>query len=121
MRGGVWWGARSGEEKLPDTCLLQVCRRMGLLTHAAPVPGISCANLYNLGIIGGALLAPWLGIYGLVAGVVAGALLFLLVQLPGLRAVGARYTPASQRKTKTTGQREQLIELGALMPSASYC
>jgi putative peptidoglycan lipid II flippase len=58
------------------------------------------ANLYNVGIIGGALLAPWLGIYGLVAGVVAGAALFLLVQLPGLRAVGARYAlPNDQRPT----------------------
>jgi putative peptidoglycan lipid II flippase len=52
------------------------------------------ANLYNLGSIGGALLlAPWLGIYGLVWGVIAGAALFLLVQAPGLRSVGARYTP----------------------------
>jgi putative peptidoglycan lipid II flippase len=49
------------------------------------------ANLYNLGIIGGALLAPWLGVYGLVAGLNAGALLFLAVQLPGLAAAGARY------------------------------
>jgi putative peptidoglycan lipid II flippase len=49
------------------------------------------SNLYNVGIIGGALLARWLGIYGLVWGVAAGAGLFLLVQLPGLRAVGWRY------------------------------
>lgn len=49
------------------------------------------SNLYNLGIIGGALLAPWLGVYGLVWGVNLGAALFVLVQLPGLRAVGARY------------------------------
>ncbi|MGQ9829043.1 MAG: murein biosynthesis integral membrane protein MurJ [Roseiflexus sp.] len=49
------------------------------------------SNLYNLGIIGGALLGPWLGIYGLVWGVNIGAALFLLVQLPGLRAVGATY------------------------------
>jgi len=51
------------------------------------------ANLYNLGIIGGALLLAPLGIYGLVAGVLAGAALFLLVQLPGLRAIQMRYTP----------------------------
>jgi putative peptidoglycan lipid II flippase len=51
------------------------------------------SNLYNVGIIGGALLAPWLGISGLVWGVVAGAVLFLLVQLPGLREVGWRYRP----------------------------
>jgi putative peptidoglycan lipid II flippase len=49
------------------------------------------SNLYNLGIIAGALAAPWLGIQGLVWGVNFGALLFLLVQLPGLRQVGARY------------------------------
>jgi putative peptidoglycan lipid II flippase len=58
-----------------------------------PVVG---ANLYNLGIIGGALLAPWLGIDGLIWGVLAGAALFLLVELPGLRAVGARYTPTAR-------------------------
>ncbi len=58
------------------------------------------ANLYNLGIIGGALvLAPWLGIYGLVCGVIAGAALFLLVQLPGLRRVGARYSPGLGLRT----------------------
>lgn len=52
------------------------------------------SNLYNLGIIGGALLlAPTMGIYGLVWGVIAGAALFVLVQLPGLLAVGLRYTP----------------------------
>lgn len=49
------------------------------------------SNLYNLGIIGGALFAPWLGVYGLVWGVNIGAALFVLVQLPGLRAVGAMY------------------------------
>lgn len=46
------------------------------------------SNLYNLGIIGGALLAPWLGIYGLAWGVNIGAALFLLVQLPGVRRTG---------------------------------
>ncbi|WP_157042678.1 lipid II flippase MurJ [Roseiflexus castenholzii] len=49
------------------------------------------SNLYNLGIIGGALFGPWLGIYGLVWGVNIGAALFVLVQLPGLRSVGATY------------------------------
>lgn len=57
-----------------------------LLPAAAPV-------LYNLAIIGGAwLLAPWLGVYGLALGVVGGALAHLLVQLPGLWRVGARYS-----------------------------
>src|SRR5262245_12919541 len=48
------------------------------------------ANLYNLGIGAGALaIAPGLGIDGLVWGVLGGAALFLLVELPGLRGVGA--------------------------------
>jgi putative peptidoglycan lipid II flippase len=59
------------------------------------------ANLYNLGIIGGALLAPWLGIYGLVGGVLVGAALFVLVQLPGLRGVGARYLPNASTAPKS--------------------
>ncbi|HEU5097900.1 MAG TPA: murein biosynthesis integral membrane protein MurJ [Roseiflexaceae bacterium] len=62
------------------------------------------ANLYNVGIIGGALLAPWLGIDGLVWGVLVGAALFLLVELPGLRGVGARYAPSL--RLDTPGVRE---------------
>ncbi len=59
-----------------------------LLPAAAPV-------LYNLCIIGGAwLLAPRFGIYGLVFGVVIGALAHFLVQVPGLIRNGARYTPS---------------------------
>jgi len=57
-----------------------------LLPAIAPV-------LYNMAIILGAwLLAPLLGIYGLVAGVVLGACLHLLIQLPGLRIFRARYS-----------------------------
>ena len=56
-----------------------------LLPAAAPV-------LYNLSIIAGAwLLAPRLGIYGLVIGVVVGALAHLLVQLPALLRRGMAY------------------------------
>lgn len=47
--------------------------------------------VYNLGIIGGAvLLAPWLGVWGLGWGVVIGAALYLGVQIPGLLRVGMR-------------------------------
>ena len=47
---------------------------------------------YNLAIIAGALfLAPVLGVYGLAWGVVAGALLHLGVQIPGLRHAGMKY------------------------------
>ncbi|MBK9712181.1 MAG: murein biosynthesis integral membrane protein MurJ [Kouleothrix sp.] len=67
------------------------------------------ANLYNVGIIFGALLAPWLGISGLVWGVIAGAALFLAVQLPGLRGVGARYTPTLRLDTPGLAQIGRLL------------
>ncbi|MBX3011538.1 MAG: murein biosynthesis integral membrane protein MurJ [Caldilineaceae bacterium] len=58
-----------------------------LLPAAAPV-------FYNVAIILGAwFLTPTWGIFGLVIGVVVGAGLHLLVQLPGLRQLHARYTP----------------------------
>jgi putative peptidoglycan lipid II flippase len=61
-------------------------RQHFLLPAVAPI-------LYNLGIIGGALLlSPSLGVRGVAIGVVAGALLHLLVQLPGLRGQEASYT-----------------------------
>lgn len=48
--------------------------------------------LYNIAIIAGAWwLGPRFGIYGLVIGVVLGALLHFAVQLPGLIRAGARY------------------------------
>ncbi|MBC8162970.1 MAG: murein biosynthesis integral membrane protein MurJ [Roseiflexaceae bacterium] len=50
------------------------------------------SNLYNIGIILGALLlAPWLGVHGLVLGVIGGAALFLAVQIPTLVRLGYRY------------------------------
>ena len=59
-----------------------------LLPAAAPV-------LYNVAIILGALfLVPRYGPYGLVIGVVAGAVAHLLVQVPGLWRRGARYRPS---------------------------
>jgi putative peptidoglycan lipid II flippase len=61
-------------------------RQHFLLPAAAPI-------FYNLAIMLGAwLLAPWLGIRGLIVGVVVGSLLHLLIQLPGLRQAGVRYT-----------------------------
>jgi putative peptidoglycan lipid II flippase len=57
-----------------------------LLPALAPI-------LYNLAIIAGAwFLAPKLGVFGLVLGVVVGAALHLDVQLIGLWWYGARYT-----------------------------
>ncbi len=61
-----------------------------LLPAFAPV-------MYNLGIIGGALFLapnPAFGVYGLALGVVAGALLHLLIQLPWLIRARMEYTPA---------------------------
>jgi putative peptidoglycan lipid II flippase len=60
-------------------------------------------SIYNLGIIVGALCAPWLGIWGMAWGVVAGALLYALVQLPALLGIGARLRP---------GLGQQMAELG---------
>ncbi len=58
-----------------------------LLPAAAPV-------MYNLAIIAGALLlAPTLGVYGLALGVVVGAFLHLLVQVPWLLKHKIQYTP----------------------------
>lgn len=51
-------------------------------------------SLYWLGVIAGVLfLAPVMGVHGLAVGMVLGALLHLLIQLPGLRGRMARYTP----------------------------
>ncbi len=51
-------------------------------------------SVYNLSIIGGALLlGPRLGVMGMAVGVVVGAALHLLVQVPGLMRYGARYIP----------------------------
>lgn len=54
------------------------------------LPGLA-PSMYNLSIIAGAILAT--NIYGLAIGAVAGAALHLLVQIPGLIRLGARYTP----------------------------
>ena len=54
------------------------------------IPAISL-TLYNIGIIWGtALLAPKFGLYGPAMGMVVGALLYFLVQLPLLKNIGFR-------------------------------
>ena len=56
------------------------------------LPGLA-PSMYNLGIIAGSIvLAPTLGVFGLAIGAIFGALLHLLVQVPGLIKVKARYT-----------------------------
>lgn len=55
--------------------------------------------IYNLGIIAGALLlAPRFGVWGLAWGVIIGATLYLLVQLPGLWQLGMRLRPTLGRE-----------------------
>jgi len=57
-----------------------------LLPAIAPI-------FYNLGIIFGAVvLSPTMGIYGLTYGVVLGALMHLLIQLPGLKIYKFRFS-----------------------------
>lgn len=56
------------------------------------VPALTAA-LYQIGIIFGALvLAPLMGIYGLAWGVVIGAVLYLLVQIPSLLKLISRHS-----------------------------
>ena len=62
-------------------------------------------SIYNLGIIGGALCAPWLGIWGMAWGVVIGALLYVLAQVPALLGLGARLR---------LGLGRRMAELGAV-------
>ncbi len=51
-------------------------------------------NIYNLMIIFGALvLSPWWGIEGVAFGVVLGAAMYVLVQIPALVKAGMRYVP----------------------------
>ena len=58
-----------------------------LLPALAPI-------LYNVGILAGVIfLAPAIGVWGPAIGVVVGALLHLLIQVPGLIRHGARWTP----------------------------
>jgi len=65
---------------------------------------------YNLAIIGGALfLVPSIGVMGLAVGVVAGSVLHLLIQVPGLMVIGARYTP------RLTVRDRGVIEVSRLM------
>lgn len=75
-----------------------------LLPAAAPV-------VYNLAIIAGALfLSPTMGVRGLAVGVLIGAAGHLLIQVPGLIHVGARYWPVLDRHDP--GVREIAILMG---------
>ncbi|WP_322489469.1 murein biosynthesis integral membrane protein MurJ [Chloroflexus sp.] len=66
-------------------------------------------SIYNLGITGGALLAPWLGIWGMAWGVVIGALGYLLIQLPALFALGMQLRPQLGRHLPELGKVAQAM------------
>jgi putative peptidoglycan lipid II flippase len=57
------------------------------------LPGLAPTFHWAGWILGTLLLAPRFGPHGLAWGVVLGATLHLVVQLPGLRRIGARYKP----------------------------
>ena len=64
------------------------------------IPGIAAA-MFNLGIILGILiLSPFVGIFSAAYGVVLGALIFVLVQLPLVRRVGFSFKPTFSLKTR---------------------
>jgi len=68
--------------------------------HHFLVPALS-PIAYNLGIIFGILvLSPIFGIFGPALGVILGALLHLLVQLPLAKAIGFRFKPSFDLKNK---------------------
>jgi putative peptidoglycan lipid II flippase len=62
-------------------------------------------GFYRLGLIIGVIfLSPLYGIFGLAWGVVIGACLHLLIQLPGLRGLGGRYSPRLGLKDQAVQQ-----------------
>lgn len=77
--------------------------------HRFLIPALS-PILYNLGIILGIVfLGPKIGIYGPAVGVVIGAFLHLLAQLPLAKNLGFHYFPTLIKKDKA------LSEMGSLM------
>ena len=73
------------------------------------VPALSPA-VYNLGIIIGIVgLTPLLGIYGPAVGVVIGALMHLVMQIPLVWHLGYRYQPAIQLKLSGVGEMLRLM------------
>lgn len=88
-----------------------------LLASLAPV-------MYNLSIIGGALfLGDSLGIYGLAIGAAVGALMHLLVQLPGLAYERMEFRPAlrlAHEGVRDVGRLMAPRALGLGVVQASY-
>lgn len=68
------------------------------------IPGIA-SSLYNLGIIIGiVLLAPIAGIFSAAYGVIIGAFIFVLIQIPFIKKIGFSFIPTlSPRFIKSSG------------------
>lgn len=68
------------------------------------IPQITAA-MYQIGQIFGVLvLGRWIGIYGLAWGVVIGALLFLVIQIPSLRKLKGDFSFSSRGKNPDVGK-----------------
>jgi putative peptidoglycan lipid II flippase len=81
-----------------------------LETHSRFTMPALAPLVYNIGIIFGALaLAPRYGVTGLAIGVVAGAALHALVQIPDLFRVGIQFRPTL---TRVEGLRDVAVMLG---------
>ena len=77
--------------------------------HRFALPALAPSLNWLGWIIGLFVLVPRIGIYGLAWGVVLGALFHLLIQLPGLRGLQAKYTA-------TLGTRDPAVrQIGGLM------
>ena len=73
------------------------------------IPALS-PILYNLGIIIGIVaLGPTIGIYGPAVGVVLGAILHLLAQLPLAKKLGFHYTPTISPKSSAVAEMLRLM------------
>jgi putative peptidoglycan lipid II flippase len=73
------------------------------------IPALAPA-MYQIGmIIGVLILSPSLGIYGLAWGVLIGALLHLLLQVPSLVRLGGGYTPTLGIKTPSVHEVARLM------------
>lgn len=81
---------------LISTIIFSVSSLAGAVLHTRQhflLPAIA-PLIYNLGIMFGALfLASTFGVYGLIIGVILGAIGHLLIQVPGLVRQGIRYYP----------------------------
>ena len=94
---------------------------MGLLNAQQRflLPALAPA-MYNVGIIFGAIfLSPSMGIFGLAWGVVIGALLHFIVQLPGVIAVRLPFRPVID--LKHSGVREVIRLMGPRCTGSGDC